>query len=292
MNLAILGQFSAAEYYPLARAYVIAKVSPQSLPPEGDRGLVAANLFGHAIAMGWSLRRVGNINQIRLSESGTELNFQIRRRTTDANVFSQVFRYMEYGPVVTLYRKKFGQQAAHIIDAGGNAGFASLYFGAHFPKAKIVTLEIEAGNYMAMTANFKSNPALNIVPQLRGLWYNNDVLSVNTSFRAGGEYAFSVLPNDDVAKDLDQHITGMTVQDIVAEHFGGQMIDILKIDIEGAEKYLFQDEALALEFLAMTKFLALEIHDDVADRQHIRQILAKANMDWIDEQETTVAWHR
>ena len=46
-------------------------------------------------------------------------------------------------------------------------------------------------------------------------------------------------------------------------------IDILKIDIEGAEKILFNDPGYMKDILAVTRVIGIEIHDQIVNRSAI-----------------------
>jgi UDP-N-acetylglucosamine transferase subunit ALG13 len=53
-------------------------------------------------------------------------------------------------------------------------------------------------------------------------------------------------------------------------------IDLLKIDIEGGERYIFNEAREGLEFLAITRVIAIEIHDEYQIEDRIQAILRDA----------------
>jgi hypothetical protein len=57
-----------------------------------------------------------------------------------------------------------------------------------------------------------------------------------------------------------------TCFDQISNEFGIELIDILKIDIEGSERKLLEDSEQFSKALKITKFLAIEIHDEVVSR--------------------------
>ena len=59
-----------------------------------------------------------------------------------------------------------------------------------------------------------------------------------------------------------------------------EIIDVLKIDIEGSEKQLFSDEVSANAFLSKTKYIAIEIHDELDCRAQIDKCLTLNNFDY------------
>ena len=48
---------------------------------------------------------------------------------------------------------------------------------------------------------------------------------------------------------------------------------MLKIDIEGSEKQLFKNNNSDVDFLDITKFIAIEIHNELNIKEHIENIL-------------------
>jgi hypothetical protein len=71
------------------------------------------------------------------------------------------------------------------------------------------------------------------------LWVNNyDLLFISDNFRDGGSWSKSVNLNANESKEATQPIT---IVDLLTHHSSYQTIDILKMDIEGAEFILFND---------------------------------------------------
>jgi hypothetical protein len=69
---------------------------------------------------------------------------------------------------------------------------------------------------------------------------------------------------DESAK-TDNSIRGITVEGI-KEKWGFPRIDILKIDIEGAERYLFASLADCRRILDGVRILAIEVHEEVVNK--------------------------
>jgi len=66
-------------------------------------------------------------------------------------------------------------------------------------------------------------------------------------------------------------------------------IDILKIDIEGAERFVFANKESAEKFLPLVKFIVLEIHDEYNIRDSTCSLLAKFNFSFFESGEFTIA---
>jgi hypothetical protein len=107
-----------------------------------------------------------------------------------------------------------------IIDAGANIGLASVYFAARFPEARIIAIEPENSNVELLRLNTREYP--NVVVVHGALWSRDEQLHVID--RRLGKWGF------------------MTA----------------KIDIEGAEKELFEHcEA----WIGRVDALIVELHD-------------------------------
>lgn len=107
-----------------------------------------------------------------------------------------------------------------IIDAGANIGAASIYFANTYPKAKIISIEPEKSNFQMLLKN--TAPYKNIFCLQKALWYTNAPLAIKN-------------------RDFDL-----------------PAIDILKIDIEGAEKEVFSNDVAWLEKVGL---IFIELHD-------------------------------
>jgi FkbM family methyltransferase len=139
----------------------------------------------------------------------------------------------------------------YIIDGGGNIGLTACFFATKFPEATIVTIEPDTDNYNLLQANCKQYA--NIHPLKCGIWKNNTHLKIeNTN---AGNNAFTVTETNEVTADT---IKAITISSVI-EQFNMPHIDILKLDIEGSEKEVFEEHYE--KWLPVTKFLIIELHD-------------------------------
>ena len=210
-----------------------------------------------------------------------DLKVLVRRTSSDVPVFSQVFYYKEYKAVVDIIREP--STIEYIVDAGANVGFTTLFFSKYFPDAKIISIEPEEGNYAMMLKNFQLNDCRAIMLK-QALWSKNENLEIDREFRDHREWAIAVKP----AGIGKERVEGITLPELCKKY---QMprIDILKIDIEGAERFLFADEATAGTFLPMTRYLAMEIHDEYQIKDHILGLLKKFNFSYFPSGELIIA---
>jgi hypothetical protein len=107
---------------------------------------------------------------------------------------------------------------------------------------------------------------------------------IDRSFRDNREWSIQV---KEAAGRTD--LQGLHLSDVVREYNIGS-IDLLKIDIEGAEKYLFEDPRAAAGFLSRTKVMAIEIHDEEVDRQQIYSVLRDNGFSYFEFSDLTIAY--
>jgi FkbM family methyltransferase len=117
----------------------------------------------------------------------------------------------------------------YIIDAGANIGDETLRFRFFHPQAVIVAVEPAADNFAVLTRNFRDDP--NVKPVCRGLWPTPGKLKVQRGATPEGYRVTEV-----VGEEYD--VEAVTIEQLMKDH-GLPQIDILKLDIEGAEYHLF-----------------------------------------------------
>jgi FkbM family methyltransferase len=168
----------------------------------------------------------------------------LRAGTTDLAVFEQVVFRGEMGVPIS-------SAPAVVIDAGAHVGLSTLTLAHRFPEARIIALEPDAGNFAMLrrnTAHLDRVVALN-----RALWSGPARLMLKNPEATPCSYQFT-----DVGGDADRTVPAAGINDLMRE-FGLQQIDVLKIDIEGAEIEVFG--AADRSWLRHVAMLIIETHD-------------------------------
>ncbi|MCF8044280.1 MAG: FkbM family methyltransferase [Desulfarculaceae bacterium] len=179
---------------------------------------------------------------VGLGLAGTDTKIRLRSFSSDIDVFEQIF-------IDEDYRFDVNFEPKTIVDAGANIGLSAIYFALAFPGADIMALEPESTNYELLETNTEEFP--HITPIKKGLWYKNSRLNITNPDEA--KFSFSLEENDKSPDAVD----GVTVDSLIQEH-GLETIDILKIDIEGAEKEVFAEKPA---WLSRVKIIFIELHD-------------------------------
>jgi len=171
--------------------------------------------------------------------------FTLRNNKSDKPIFYQVFYEKQYD----LYGIDF-PDAKRIIDGGANIGCAAVYFSIRFPAAEILAIEPERNNYTLLEKNIR--PYKNIQSIEAGIWNKNEQLSLANPEGGAAEFMF------ESSSESSNMIEGMTINSLL-ELKKWDSVDIIKLDIEGAEKEVFS--ANDLSWLNKTRLLIIELHD-------------------------------
>jgi FkbM family methyltransferase len=176
---------------------------------------------------------------------------RLRKNSTDLLAYHQIFTFKEYDMDLGFIPK-------FIIDAGANIGLATVFFSKKFPESKIVSIEPEQNNFSMLESNTKS---LENVTCIKKALSNSVDITIDVVDKGFGNWGF-VTQNQDVndnGKIIDSVIT-ITIDQILLD-YNLNHIDLLKIDIEGGEKQLF--ECNYENWLPKTKCIIIELHDGI-----------------------------
>jgi|688.fasta_scaffold90952_2 FkbM family methyltransferase len=139
-----------------------------------------------------------------------------------------------------------------IVDAGGYIGTAAIRFSEMFPMATIVTLEPEESNLRICKLNTKDYPSIRVVNcALVGI--EKDWVTIHDS--NCGEWGFTTLetsPKGLAFKSVGQS-KAQTIQQLNLPN-----IALVKMDIEGAEKEIFESNS---PDLGKVPIIVAELHD-------------------------------
>ena len=173
----------------------------------------------------------------------------LRKDTKDLETFEEVF-------LTNLYNTTLPIKPKTIVDAGANVGLASLFFKLKYPEAEIVAIEIESNNAEMInknTAGFE-----NFELQQKALYNKKAFFKIEDPYHATNSFQIREVMSTD---PFD--IESITLDEIIeTKHW--DTIDILKIDIEGAEKELFQENYQ--NWIPKVKIIMIETHDRMVEK--------------------------
>ena len=197
------------------------------------------------------LRRVASGSSEKLAEfhfPGTAHPVYVRRGSTDADIAEAALIRQYHG----CLRPKF--PVSLIIDAGAYAGYTSVFFANRYPGAKIIALEPDAENYSLAQMNL--SPYGERVRLLNAaVWYRSGPIRVLPDRRSDSTHVVENTDNEGYP------CIGLNMMSVL-EKSGQRRISIFKCDIEGAEEFLFNEEADA--WIENTDSILMEIHSGKA----------------------------
>ncbi|MFT6966287.1 MAG: FkbM family methyltransferase [Marivirga sp.] len=181
------------------------------------------------------------LKKIRLK--GYRNDIYLRPRTSDKYLVESILYREEYD--VSLR----GLTPLNIVDIGANAGFTSVYFSNKFRDARIHSFEPELANFELLKKNVEH--CSNVLASKEAVWgYKTKLSPISGS---DDSWSFSL----EEGSSIENGFEAIGLVDIL-ERIDG-FIDILKIDIEGAEKNLFIPSQS--EWLHKVKIIVIELHD-------------------------------
>ena len=216
----------------------------------------------------------------------------MRESTSDLDVFRQTFISNGYKYLLDYAKKHeagfLKKSKITILDCGSNIGLSTLFFISALQdrNLEICCIEPDPENYMLNLKNTAPYPFVRVLH--RAVWDSSEGLTLNQNFRDHKHWSRNVSVADSDGTSITDAATveGITLQELI-EQFSTRHIDILKIDIEGAEVRLFRDASID-GILKNVESIAIEIHDEFDCRQMICDRLSKNNFRWTQSGELTI----
>ena len=175
----------------------------------------------------------------------------LRENTFDFITFEEVVFEQVYKAIPAHLPK-----CERVIDLGANIGLSSLYLATRYPSCKIVAVEPYAENFAMLTKNVAHLIEVGrCMPLQAALWGSEKSLVIEQPEVANRYNAITVrelLPDE----EIEAIVEGLPIKKII-ERSGFPEVDVLKVDIEGAETELFKGD---LDWLNLVAAIAIEFH--------------------------------
>jgi FkbM family methyltransferase len=191
-----------------------------------------------------ALRGVPGTRHIQLNIPQLLHPFYVRPGTSDAG-----------GIVQNVLREEWGAffppgPIRCIVDAGANCGDTTAWYLSKFPQATVVALEPDPDNYAMLCKNCEPYGPRAVLLNL-ALWSSDAKLTVQTKEKTDSFWV------DEADGDAASVCEGISMPQLL-QLIRFETIDILKLDIEGAELQLFSSHPE--EWLPSVRCVAMEIH--------------------------------
>ena len=183
---------------------------------------------------------------ISLKAKGCKHPVWARYQSSDLDVFYQIFIEEEYFALNNLQESKL------IIDCGANVGYSSIYFLNQYPQAHIIAVEPDEENFKVCQKNFE--PYSERVTLIRSAIWSHKTGLVVHSYGEGEEWGVQV---KECQENQTPDLLATDIQSLL-KLSGTKSIDLLKIDIEGAESVVFSQNYH--QWLNHVQNIVIELH--------------------------------
>lgn len=189
----------------------------------------------------------------------------LRERGTDCSTFREVVLNEIYEMIVGKI-----ENCEYALDLGGNIGLTSLYISSRYPNARILTVEPSPENQAMLATNLAVLVQGGRCQVCEGAaWSADELLDLGTTPEGGGFDAIQV--TEHTSTSTSRMVKGYTIPSLM-KLAGFPRIDILKIDIEGAEEALFKGDCAWLE---KVNGIAIEFHGTSRTDSGFDEVVAK-----------------
>jgi FkbM family methyltransferase len=178
-------------------------------------------------------------------------------------------QYMDSASLLFIYDEIFNKQIYNfkteiksplIIDAGANIGLSVIYFKMKYPDAKIIAFEPDEEVFNVLKNNVASFGFNDVNLIKKGLWKEETVLTFHSEGADGGRIA----ENENKGKLIKIETAKLS------SYLKNNQIELLKIDIEGAEFEVLKE---CKEFLGNVDKLFVEYHSFIDQKQELGEML-------------------
>ena len=210
------------------------------------------------------IRRWRQREEISVRCADQRVHVRTRRGTTDAEVIWQCFVGNQYEVPKVPNVPPFHYEAVQafysdiiqsgkkplIIDCGANMGASALWFNTRYPGSTIVAVEPAASNVTLLRDNCDGKTNISVVDA--GVGSENGQAFLQDS--GGGHWGYQTSE-----KQTSKPVDIIALSTLIENNLNGETTPfILKIDVEGAEKSLFDH---SLDLIAAFPVIIFEPHD-------------------------------
>ena len=181
------------------------------------------------------------LRKVKPNAQSTSLS--VRPATYDFFIFYQVY-------IEKQYQFNFLKTPKVMVDGGAHIGFFTTYMKRAFPDAQVICIEPDTENFRLLQRN--TAHLTNVHLENTGLWGEATHLKLVDELNVG---SIGLMASESIAGEGVKSLTMTQLMD----KYGLEKIDVLKLDIEGSEKNLFESDDLS--WLNKTEMIIIELSD-------------------------------
>ena len=190
-------------------------------------------------------------NIVKIVHKNYKYPIFLRNKTTDVGIFQSIIQEGKY-------EFQVNKTPDVIIDAGSNIGLSVIYFAEKYPSARIIAIEPEDSNYKLLKKNTEGYSNIHLIKA--GVW--NSVGESTILMGEGGRKDGFVVGTENDYQNIKTlkkvgNIKTVTIDKILHD-FNFEKVDILKIDIEGSEKEVFEN---CSNWIGKINSIIIELHE-------------------------------
>lgn len=155
-----------------------------------------------------------------------------------------------------LYCFETNEKAPYIIDGGANIGMSVIYFKRRFPDCRVIAFEADPSLYAMLNRNCISYGLKDVALKQLALWDEDGVVSFSPEGSLAGRIS-------EVHGDI--HVPSCRLRPYLASK-----VDLLKLDIEGAEVKVLRD---CRDLLSNVQNIFVEYHALEGKKQELRDVV-------------------
>ncbi|POY39112.1 FkbM family methyltransferase [Solitalea longa] len=196
--------------------------------------------------------------KLKLAPRYKKINIQFSKKPIEVTDGASFIACYQEIFIDKIYEFKAHSSNPFIIDCGANVGLSILYFKKIYPEARIIAFEPDPNIYQVMKNNIDAFGCQNVDARQEAIWNEHSTIYFESDGGTSGhigEQRNGTVP-----------IKSFRLKDLLQD----QKVDLLKIDIEGAEYEVLVD---CKDVLQNADKLFVEYHSREKSSQHLDEIL-------------------
>ena len=193
----------------------------------------------------------------------------LKRRLTRESIFGYDVHFFDYHTFAILFEELYVAEIYYfsasspeplIVDCGSNIGLSVLYFKRLYPKARVIAFEPDKATFETLERNIKSNNLADVTLVKKALYDSVGSIPIYVSPEQPGLLVQSTR-KENLARSEVTSVETETLSSYLTEP-----VDLLKMDIEGAEDHVLKDLNETGK-LALVREIVLEYHHHLTPRE-------------------------